>query len=108
MEAMTQVLTDILRMAENNRKVMSATKDPIKEILATHDIVWGVWPDAHTREGFDAMIIKGQEQVAAAQWSGLCAELRVSAIPCDSKDHALALQTMLAEQPSRLGGATQH
>lgn len=95
----------IAARAEENRRLLDGTTDPVKQIIADADIVFGVWPDPTQPHGVGMHVIKGRRRLAAiavaeheAIAGGMTSEtLNWNAIPCASEEQAIAAQWILGE-----------
>lgn len=87
----------IVAMANEFRHRMDGTTEPIKEAMAENDIVFGVWQDATEPDGVGIHVIKGHRRVVEIASGTAAAEVKVTAIPCECAEQAVAAQRILGE-----------
>jgi len=102
-------MAEIIAKAKDNERLMDGTTGPVKRIIDGAEIVYGVWPDASNPQGFAWYIIKGVrllESVAKGGRASLTGGEHLSlasrratwnAIPCESYEHAVAIQQTFGE-----------
>lgn len=85
----------IVARANENLAIMGATTGPVKQIIAEHDLVFGIFQESTCPDGVGAWIIKGRRRLESIVSSGEAEPLKWSAIPCTSLEHAVAVQRVL-------------
>lgn len=94
---MTDLIAKIVAMADHNRALMDGTTEPVKQIMASADIVYGVWQDNTQPDGFDWRVVKGQNTLAAIMQSGTTRNVQMNPVPCINAEQAMALQLVLGD-----------
>jgi hypothetical protein len=84
-------------------------RPPVKRIIAENDLVFGVWPDLAEPDGIGVHIIKGKRRLRSiasgadptpggtVRLKRAAEKMRVSAVPCDCAEQAIAAQQTLGE-----------
>ena len=100
---------DMLDRANANLALMDGTAAPVKKIVNSTDLVFGVWHDDQKPDGISTLIIKGQGRLAAIAAGGKPAPagttrlgkasvlMSWSAILCESLEHAIAARRVFGE-----------
>jgi hypothetical protein len=78
------------RMADGNKPLMDGTTRPVKKIIKTADLVFGIWRDASAPDGVGRLIIKGEKALREVIASGKTVRMRTTAIWCANAEHAAA------------------
>ena len=86
-------LTDLVALADVNSGLMDGTMGPLRSVIASHDVVVGIWPDRSQPEGWGTRVLKGLPVVQEAARSAADYQCRLTAIRCESASqvHGLAL-----------------
>jgi hypothetical protein len=87
----------LVEMASENQAQLDGTTAPVKRIFASHDVVWGVWQDHREPDGVGMRLIKGQSLLQRIVDRRQSEQVRMTAIPCDNLEHAVAAQRALGE-----------
>jgi len=54
---------DIVRLADRNEALMDGTTGPVREILASADVVFAVWQDRGAADGVSTLLLKGESRL---------------------------------------------
>ena len=93
----------LVQMANNNADAMKERRnangdlDSVREMLATCDLVYGVWQDANAPYGVDCLIIKGDPALHSVIDSGRSADLRMTALRCRNAEEAEAFRQVMGD-----------
>jgi len=94
-EQYPDMLRSIVAIANRNNDAMDGTTGPVKEIIADGDIVFGVWQDTHNKCGIGVLILKGYKLLRECIASGKPITAKISAVKCESYEHAIAAYDVL-------------
>src|SRR5690348_681833 len=61
-------------------------------IISESDVAFGVWQDANEPNGVGLLCIKGHQWLAEIMHSGRSSDLRLGAVPCVSREQAIAAE----------------
>jgi len=101
-----EFLAAIVATANENGALMDGTTDPVRKIIDSADVVFGVWQDRKCQHGVDTLIIKGRrrlEAIAAMQPSPKGAvtlpinRIKWSAIRCVCAEQAVATRQVFGD-----------
>jgi hypothetical protein len=82
----------LVQMANANDAVeMDGTMDPVRALIASHDVVIAIWQDFTRPQGFGLMVVKGDDVLRAAFSSQEAFTGKVTAIKCVEAAQAMAL-----------------
>ena len=94
---LSDLYAEIWHIAEALRPQIDAGRvDIVRQIMATADVVFGVWPRADPGDT-GMMIIKGLGFVEDGALAGMGCEAKISAIPCASAEEAEATKRALGD-----------
>jgi hypothetical protein len=82
----------LVEMANANDAGMDGTMRPVQELVAAHELVFGVWQDAVEPNGVGLLIVKGANRLRDISATGNTASCRITAIKCGSFEQAEALR----------------
>jgi len=102
-------LAEIVAAANNNLQFMDGTTEPVRRIISSADLVFGVWQDSEEPYGVGTSIIKGRRRLKAIAESGKsrfkAAQQRPfsmltswTAIKCLNAAHAEAARLVLGDR----------
>jgi hypothetical protein len=98
----TELLKQIVDIANANDVQMDGTMAPVKRIISENEVVFAVWQDETQPHGVGVHPVKGGQKLREILADGPSgATHRVSAIKCVDLNQALALEQSLGEQDSR-------
>jgi hypothetical protein len=69
---------EIIRLADNNRSLISACSDPaagMQAVIQEHELVYGIFPSSAVEAGWEKVCIKGVEGTGATTTAVWCASL---------------------------------
>jgi hypothetical protein len=92
-----QLRINVVDMANANLGKLDGTTAPIREIIEGHDVVFGVWQDLTQPDGVDMLLIKGSRACREVIASGSAARVKISAIPCECYEQAIAAQRAVGD-----------
>ena len=72
----------LVELADANEERMDGTTEPVLEIIADSDVVYGVWPDSSEPDGVGTLIIKGSDLVRDIAATRGSQTVRLTAIKC--------------------------
>jgi hypothetical protein len=86
-----EIKAHAVEMANANQSLMDGTTDPVRRLLATHDVVLAVWQDRKTLDGVGMIALKGGQLLREAAANDQTVVARTTAIPCADAAQAIAL-----------------
>lgn len=93
-------LADLVAMANSNSSLMGA----LRSVIASHDVVVGIWPDQAQPEGWGTTVLKGLPVVQEAAHSAADYQCRLTAIRCESASQAYGLALVFGDQNDHSAG----
>lgn len=90
-------LSDLVAMADSNSGLMDGTMGPLRSVIASHDVVVGIWPDRAQPEGWGTRVLKGLPVVQEAAGSSADYQCRLTAIRCESASQAQGLALIFGD-----------
>ncbi|WP_143130719.1 hypothetical protein [Bradyrhizobium arachidis] len=97
-------LVDLLALADSNSGLMDGTMGPLRSVIASHDVVVGIWPDRAQPEGWGTRVLKGLPVVQEAAKSIADYQCRLTAIRCESASQARGLALIFGDQNDHSAG----
>lgn len=97
-------LTDLVSLADANSGLMDGTMGPLRSVIASHDVVVGIWPDRAQPEGWGTRVLKGLPVVQEAAGSSADYQCRLTAIRCESASQAHGLALVFGDQNDHSSG----
>jgi hypothetical protein len=70
----------------------------VENVVASNDVVFGVYQDAGAPFGVGLYPIKGRRHLEAVKASGSNAELRTDAVPCIEEEQAIAAEQRFGDK----------
>jgi hypothetical protein len=95
MTSIEEMTLELVAMAEANEARMDGTTDPVKRIIAEHDVVFGIWPE---ESGYGTHIIKGCQLLEEIHVSGISRGSKVTAVFVACEEMAIAAEQTLGEK----------
>lgn len=95
---------DLLALADTNSGLMDCTMGPLRSVIASHDVVVGIWPDRAQPEGWGTRVLKGLPVVHEAARSPIDYQCRLTAIRCESASQAYGLALVFGDQNDHSAG----
>ncbi|MBR0749106.1 hypothetical protein JQ582_34765 [Bradyrhizobium japonicum] len=87
----------LVAMANANRTLLDGTTAPVRQIIESNDVVVAVWQDFDQPLGMGTLIIKGAAMLRNISANNAGVRCRVTAVPSDSYEQAVALLKVLGE-----------
>jgi hypothetical protein len=79
---------------------MDGTPEPVLELIADNDVVYGVWQDPTEKHGVGILLIKGANRLRDITATGTPAPLSMTAIRCTCLEQAEALRQHVNTDPT--------
>ena len=86
----------LVDMANANDAVMDGTWEPVLDIIASNDVVFGVWQDYAEPNGVGFLAIKGENKLRELVATRTVGDFWVTAINCGKAEHAEELRRHVA------------
>jgi hypothetical protein len=102
MQQMT--LDDLVVLANANSGLMDGTMGPLRSVIASHDVVVGIWPDRAQPDGWGTRVLKGLPVVQEAAHSTADYQCRLTAIRCENASQAHGLALVFGDQNDHSAG----
>ncbi|MET4493491.1 hypothetical protein ABIA94_009098 [Bradyrhizobium sp. LA7.1] len=99
-------LIDLVALADTNSGLMESSMRPLRAVIASHDVVVGIWPDRTQSEGWGTRVIKGHAAVQEAAGSAADYQCRLTAIRCDSASQAQGLALVFGDSNDQYPGVS--
>jgi hypothetical protein len=90
----------LVNMANASDEVMDGTMEPVLDIIASNDVVFGVWQDYAEPNGVGFLVIKGENKLRDLVGTSTVRDFSVTAINCGKAEHAEALRRYVATDPT--------
>jgi hypothetical protein len=87
---MEDFMRQLVDMTNQNTTRLDGTTEPIKRMFEEGEIVIGVWQDSRRPYGVGTLVLKGAKLLMETITSGQPITARVSAIPCECLEQAIA------------------
>jgi hypothetical protein len=85
-------IQQLVDTANANDAIMDGTMKPVMELIATNDVVYGIWQDSAEPGGVGTLIVKGENRLREIAATGVSQESRITAIKCITLEQAEALR----------------
>ncbi len=85
------------RLVEMANASLVRDTDDLRRVFETHDVVFGVWPDAEAEHGVGVMLIQGVGQLERVRFSGISEDASLTAVPCRSPEEAEAMRKVFGD-----------
>jgi hypothetical protein len=92
-------LEKLINMTIHNIRQLDGTTESVVRMIDESDVVLGIWKDDAEPDGVGVIVIKGEQLLANIGQSGQTVLPRMTAIPCDCGEMALAAKVTFGEQP---------
>ena len=86
------------KLAEMANAAPVSDAESLKEHLAKHDIVFGVWQDLKQPNGVDYLVVKGENWFREISASGEAANTKISAVSCREFAEAEAMRRTFGDK----------
>jgi hypothetical protein len=98
MEQVEEFMLQMVGLYNKNPSLMDGTTGPVKRLFEEGDVVWGVWRDDTEPYGIDMIVLKGTRVLRDCAATGKNVEARVTVVPCDCYEQALAPKKVFGER----------
>jgi hypothetical protein len=82
----------LVDMANANDAIMDGTMKPVMELIASNDVVFGIWQDSAEPGAVATLIVKGENRLRDIIAIGVSQQSRITAIKCTDAEQAEALR----------------